>query len=187
MTQTQVHSGCALSREDCLSYTTGHRPGFCVFTDALSHATRKRRVPYSASRQRLVLLYLTTLLVSNSYSPEPNAWPVHRPLIPRALQTPSPARLSPSPTETHSSWAGFAARAILPCFGTMIGGCRFATSVANGSTDSARVWTPSTMTCSMIVASSGFVPSAAVKTAARPHLTYTVWTGQKLPFLIPPQ
>ena len=65
--------------------------GFCVFTDALSHATRKRRVLYSASRQRLVLLYLTTLLVSNSYSPEPT---LARPrTIPRALQTPVPLPL----------------------------------------------------------------------------------------------
>ena len=49
--------------------------GFSVLTDALSHATRKRRVLYTAPRQRLVLLYLTTLLVSNSYSPEPNPGP----------------------------------------------------------------------------------------------------------------
>ena len=111
--------------------------GFCVFTDALSHATRKRRVLYSASRQRLVLLYLTTLLVSNSYSPEPIL--ARPPTIPRALQTPSPA---PSPRPTRR---GFAARAILPCIVTF--GGWLATSVANGFTVSARVWTPSTMTC----------------------------------------
>ena len=60
-------------REKTVFRTLGTR--FCVFTDALSHATRIRRVLYSASRQRLVLLYLTTLLVSNSYSPEPNPGP----------------------------------------------------------------------------------------------------------------
>ena len=152
-----------------------------MFTDALSHATRKRRSTLRHVKD--VLLYLTTLLVSNSYTVPQSPTLARPPTIPRALQTPSPARV-PSPRPTRR---GFAARAILPCIGTMIGGCPFATSVASGLTDSARVWTPSTMTCSMIVASSGFVPSAAVKTAARPHLTYTVWTRRKLPFLIPPQ
>ena len=151
-----------------------------MFTDALSHATRKRRSTLRHVKD--VLLYLTTLLVSNSYTPEPNPGP-------STDHSSSPAnsqsRSSPSPRPTRRGFA--AARAILPCIGTMIGGCPFATSVASGLTDSARVWTPSTMTCSMIVASSGFVPSAAVKTAARPHLTYTVWTRRKLPFLIPPQ
>ena len=69
-----------------------------MFTDALSHATRKRRVFYSASRQRLVLLYLTTLLVSNSYSPEPNPGP-------SIDHSSSPANSqSRSLTQTHSSW-----------------------------------------------------------------------------------
>ena len=83
-------------REKTVFRTLGTR--FCVFTDALSHATRIRRVLYSASRQRLVLLYLTTLLVSNSYSPEPNPGP-------SIDHSSSPANSqSRSLTQTHSSW-----------------------------------------------------------------------------------
>ena len=45
--------------------------GYCIFADALAHCPCKR-VMFQASRQRLVLLYLASLLISNSYSPEPN-------------------------------------------------------------------------------------------------------------------
>ena len=131
----KTHVLCAFERIKTVFRTLG--TGFCVFTDALSHATRKRRVLYSASRQRLVLLYLTTLLVSNSYSPELNPGP-------STDHSSSPANSqSRFLSQTHSSW--ICGTCALACIGT-IGGW-FATSVANGFTDSARVWTPSTMVC----------------------------------------
>jgi len=83
-------------REKSVFRTLGTR--FCLLTDALSHATRKRRVLYSAPRQRLVLLHLTTLLVSNSYSPKLNPGP-------STDHSSSPANSqSRSLSQTHSSW-----------------------------------------------------------------------------------
>ena len=83
-------------REKSVFRTLGTR--FCLLTDALSHATRKRRVLYSAPRQRLVLLNLTTLLVSNSYSPKLNPGP-------STDHSSSPANpQSRSLSQTHSSW-----------------------------------------------------------------------------------
>ena len=50
-----------------------------------------------------------------------------------------------SPVPSSRPTRGFTARAILPCIGPTAGW--FVISVASGFTDSARVWTPSTMTC----------------------------------------
>ena len=68
----------------------------CLLTPS---RTQQENVEYSASHQRLVRLYLTTLLVSNSYSPEPNPGPsTDRSSSPATSQSRS---LS---AQTHSSW-----------------------------------------------------------------------------------
>jgi len=74
--------------------------GYCIFADALAHCPRKR-VMFQASLQRLVLLYLASLLTSNSYSPEPNPGPANNGSP--TLQAESPQSHSHSQSN-HSSW-----------------------------------------------------------------------------------
>ena len=71
---------------------------YYIFVNAFAHCPRKRAM-FQASQQRLVLLYLASLLISNSYSPEPNPGPANN-------GSPTPQADSPQShsQSNHSSW-----------------------------------------------------------------------------------
>ena len=74
--------------------------GYCRFADALAHCPRKQ-VLFQASQQRLVLLYHSSLLISNSYSPEPNPGPANNGSATPQADSPQSYAHSQS---NHSSW-----------------------------------------------------------------------------------
>ena len=64
----------------------------CVFVDSVIRASQQKLKYENIYRQKLVLLYLASLLLSNSYAPEPNPGPTNQSINVNGT------------TETHSSW-----------------------------------------------------------------------------------
>ena len=76
---TEPNSSCIPKYVDLIEFDkkTLFRPlgtGFSLLVNALQRSAYAR-CARTTSRQRLVLLYLASLLLSNSYSPEPNPGP----------------------------------------------------------------------------------------------------------------